>query len=134
MAPEKKAMPKWTKAPDGLVEKFHHLISGLSETESRKMFGFPCAFSANQMFFGVFQNSLFLRLSEEDRKSFILKYKSDLFAPMPGRPMREYVLVPIALLEEEKELQNWIDKGRKYASQLPAKVKSARKSSSKKKK
>jgi TfoX/Sxy family transcriptional regulator of competence genes len=121
MPSEKRAMPKWTKAPDTLVDQFNQLITGLPDTESKKMFGYPCAFSANQMFFGVFQSNLFLRLSESDRKTFIEKYKTNLFEPMPGRPMKEYALVPETLLKNPTDLKTWIKKSRMYVSQLPAK-------------
>jgi len=132
MPSEKRTMPKWTKAPDTLVDQFNQLITGLPDTESRKMFGYPCAFSKNQMFFGVFQSNLFLRLSESDRKTFIEKYRTKLFEPMPGRPMKEYVLVPETLLNPPKDLKTWIEKGRTYASQLPAKPQKPKKATSSK--
>ena len=134
MPSEKRAMPKWTEAPDALVDQFNHLIAGLRDTESRKMFGYPCAFCANQMFFGVFQSNLFLRLSESDRKIFIEKYKTNLFEPMPGRPMKEYALVPETLLETPTDLKTWIEKSRIYVSQLPAKPPKSRKANSSKEK
>jgi TfoX/Sxy family transcriptional regulator of competence genes len=130
----KRAMPKWTKAPEALVDQFNQLITGLPETESRKMFGYPCAFSSNQMFFGVFQSNLFLRLSESDRKTFIEKFRTKLFEPMPGRPMREYALVPELLLNTPAELKTWIEKSRIYVSQLPVKPQKAKKATSFKKK
>ncbi len=134
MPSEKRAMPKWTKAPDSLVDQFNQLIAGLPDTESRKMFGYPCAFSANQMFFGVFQSNLFLRLSESDRKTFIEKYKTKLFEPMSGRPMKEYALVPETLMTTPKDLKIWIAKGRTYVAQLPAKPQKAKKTTSSKEK
>jgi TfoX/Sxy family transcriptional regulator of competence genes len=132
VSPEKRAMPKWTKAPEALVDLFNQIEADLQNTESRKMFGYPCAFSANQMFFGVFQNSMFLRLSEFDRRAFLQQYGTKLFEPMPGRPMKEYAVVPETLLKAPKELKKWIDKSRTYVSQLPAKPPKTKKASSSK--
>ncbi len=86
------------------------------------------------MFLGVFQSNLFLRLSESDRKTFMEKYKTKLFEPMPGRPMKEYALVPETLLKTPKDLKEWIEKSRTYVSHLPAKLQKAKKATSSKKK
>jgi len=49
-----------------------------------------------------------------------------LFEPMPGRPMKEYVVVPPALADSA-EVDDWVRRSRAYAGQLPAKKPKARK-------
>jgi prolipoprotein diacylglyceryltransferase len=45
------------------------------------------------------------------------------FEPMPGRVMREYVVVPKVLLNAPEQLRAWVEKSLTYVSSLPAKPK-----------
>jgi hypothetical protein len=57
------------------------------------MFGYDVWVNGN-MFTGVFQNSIFFRVSPPDQKEFMDKYKdASQFEPMEGRPMKDYVVV-----------------------------------------
>ena len=94
-------MPKFTPAPEAVVNIFHTAIEGLPEVELRKMFGYPCAFVRGQMLTGVFQDRIMLRLSDEDRAKFLKLPGATPFAPMPGRVMREYVELP-------PDIMNWL--------------------------
>jgi TfoX/Sxy family transcriptional regulator of competence genes len=110
-------MPKWTKAPESLVAQFAEAIGGLSGVETKRMFGYPAAFVNGNMFAGLFQSSMILRLSEDDRRECGAK----AFEPMPGRPMREYIAVPERVLRSSKVLGDWLRKGHGYALSLPPK-------------
>ncbi len=123
----KREMPKWTKAPEQLVALFDKMLAQIPGAEIRKMFGYPVAFVADQMFCGLFQSTMMLRLSDSDRPAFMNQYGAKLFEPMPGRPMREYVVVPDLLLESRAQLERWISKSLAYASSLPPKPAKARK-------
>jgi TfoX/Sxy family transcriptional regulator of competence genes len=114
---KKREMPKWTRAPESLVVLFGRAIEGLPGVEAKKMFGYPAAFVNGNMFSSLFQSSMILRLSEQDRRESGAKP----FEPMPGRPMREYVGVPKEVLRSAKLLDIWLRKGHGYASSLPAK-------------
>lgn len=46
---------------------------------------------------------------------------ASVFAPMPGRPMAEYVAVPPSLRDDPVEVRPWIERALRYASTLPAK-------------
>ncbi len=115
---------KWEKAPEELVEKFDSLVPKSSEVEKRKMFGYPCAFAKGNMFMGLHQKDLFLRLSENDREEFLKMDKAKQFEPISGRKMREYVVVPPKLVDNTSSLKPWIRKSLKYATSLPSKKKS----------
>ena len=57
------------------------------------MFGYDVWVNGN-IFTGVFQNSIFFRVSPPDQKEFMGKYKdASQFEPMEGRPMKDYVVV-----------------------------------------
>ncbi len=122
MSAKKRPMPKWTKAPDALVNLFAHAIEPLPGVEPRKMFGYPAAFVNGNMFSSLFQSSMILRLSEQDRAACASQFGARRFEPMPGRPMREYVEVPEKILKSPALLDTWLRKARDYATALPPKT------------
>ena len=85
------------------------------------MFGYPCAFANGQLFIGLHQDNMVLRLPEEDRAKFLTKYKTTIFSPMPGREMKEYVVVPPKLFSKKTELEPWIEKSLEYVMTLKKK-------------
>ena len=114
------------------MQAFGEMIRPLPGAETRKMFGYPAAFYNGQMFAGLFQESMFLRLGSDDRAAFLALPGSHVFAPMAGRPMREYVVVPEAMLAAPADLAPWLDRALAYAAALPPKPEKARTSKLKK--
>ena len=124
---DNKSASSWQKAPPENEIFFEEILKEHPDAEKRRMFGYPCAFIHGNMFFGLFQESVFLRLSEFDRAEIIQRGEATLFEPMPGRPMKEYVaLSPIAVSDEEI-FKNWFSKSHAYAASLPEKVKKGEK-------
>jgi len=115
--------PKWRKSPPELAERFQQIANWIPNAQVRKMFGYPCAFINGQMLCGLHQESMILRLAEKDRASFIAEYHTRLFEPMTGRPMKEYVVVPPDMVDQNEILENWLLLGAKYVSSLPPKTK-----------
>ena len=126
-AEAKKATPKFTKAPEEMVRLFENALEDFPVVETRKMFGYPAAFVNGNMFAGLFQDEMFLRLSDEDRAAIRSEYGTKLFEPMPGRPMRGYVLVPRSVLKSPRLLRTWLTKEMEYAKTLPPKKQRTRK-------
>jgi TfoX/Sxy family transcriptional regulator of competence genes len=88
------------------------------------MFGCPAYFVNDNMFTGAFQESIFLRLSEEDRNRLSQSYdKATPFEPMKGRIMKEYMVVPETLYNDEDEFMSWLKLSYDYASKIPTKKK-----------
>ncbi len=87
------------------------------------MFGNESAFVNGNMFFGLFGNDLFVRLSEEDSKE-LLKNGGTMLEPMKGRPMKEYVLLPKAWHEQPETIKKWALRSLNWAGRLPEKKKS----------
>lgn len=113
----------WKKAPDWLVESFDRLLPDDPRVERRKMFGYPCAFAGGNMFVGVHEDRLVLRLPEEERASFRGEHGASAFEPFPGREMREYSVVPRPLIKDREALALWVEKAVDYAASLPRKEK-----------
>lgn len=66
------------------------------------------------------EGSMGLRLAENDREAFMLKYDSCLME-QHGRIMKEYVLVPDVLLEDTTELAEFLQKSLDYVAGLKPK-------------
>ncbi len=120
-------MPKWRKSPPELIALFEKAITAVPEAETRKMFGYPAAFIGGNMFAGLHQENLVLKLPEADRTAFLKKEGAELFEPMPGRVMKEYVTVPEQVLAKPAELKKWLRKSLDYVSTLPPKQRKKKK-------
>ncbi len=118
---DRREMPKWRAAPDELKRRFADAVTPLPGVEIRKMFGYPAAFYNEQMFAGVFQESMMVRLSSEDRAELLAQPGAAAFEPMPGRPMREYVVLPQPVVLDPAALGEWLHRGLTYAASLPPK-------------
>jgi TfoX/Sxy family transcriptional regulator of competence genes len=116
-------MKKWKPAPREAVAAFEAATSGLTGVEPRKMFGYSCVFAKGHMFTGLHEAGMVLRLPKEQRAEFFRLKGAEQFEPMPGRVMREYVVVPRVLLNAPEQLRGWVEKSLAYVSSLPAKPK-----------
>ena len=118
-----KTESQWKKASPERVDFFYRILENHPEVEKRKMFGYPCAFIGGNMFFGLFEDSVFLRLSSEDRTEIQQQEKAAPFEPLPGRVMKEYVVLKPPILQDKGVFLSWFEKSREYASGLPSKEK-----------
>jgi TfoX/Sxy family transcriptional regulator of competence genes len=86
----------------------------------RPMFGQLSAFVNGNMFMGIFGEDILVRLPEEDREK-VLGAGGRVFEPMPGRPMREYVVLPDAWRDDSKRVREWAARSLDHADELPPK-------------
>ncbi|MFA6002019.1 MAG: TfoX/Sxy family protein [Thermoleophilia bacterium] len=113
---------KWRPAPDELVRIFTEAVAAyLPGAQLRKMFGYPAAFFNGNMFAGLHQENMILRLSESDRARLLMHDESAPFEPMPGRIMKEYVTVPPSIYDDPVKLKQWLNNSYVYAQSLPPK-------------
>ena len=122
-----KSTPKWRPAPEALKQVFEKAIQSFPEAEPRNVFGYPAAVVNGHMFAGLHQEDMILRLGEADRAQLLKRPGAKLFEPMPGRPMREYVVVPPPILKSATQLSNWLEKALTYTRSLPRKAPKTRK-------
>jgi TfoX/Sxy family transcriptional regulator of competence genes len=111
---------EFLKAPARLVETFGATAPG-PPAARHKVFGYPTAFINGNMFFGIFGENMFLRLPK-DLQEKMIESGGRAFEPMPGRPMREYILLPDSVVGDRGELKGWIAKSLAYARELPIKA------------
>jgi TfoX/Sxy family transcriptional regulator of competence genes len=114
---------RFEKSPPWLIQLFDARLAN-TRGERRQMFGYPCGFANGNMFCGLFGADLFVRLSEGDRAELLRVPGAMSFDPMGGKPMREYVVVPREMVDDEEPLRGWIDKALIYTESLPPKIRS----------
>ncbi len=125
MTKHARALPTWRPSPDALVRRFEAAMATVPGAQARKMFGYPAAFRNGNMFAGLFQDQMILRLSTDERAELSRHPGAKPFEPMAGRPMREYVVVPPAMLRSPGELHAWLARAFAYAGSLPPKTRPA---------
>lgn len=121
MAPAKgSSMPKMPKADDESKEFFRSVVPDHPAITVRPMFGQLAAFVNGNMFMGLFGTALALRLPEQDHEA-ILEAGGAPFEPMPGRPMREYMLLPTVWRDEPDRVHEWVARSLDWVEELPPK-------------
>lgn len=125
-------MEKWRKPDEELVGLLDETVAGIEfdqPVDFRPMFGCPAYFTGGNLFAGVWQETVMLRLDEGDRAQ-VTAGGGRPFEPMPGRPMREYVALPAAMVADRDATRTWVRKAAAYAASLPPKEKKPRKKKS----
>ena len=120
----------WKKASEELTILLEDSVVGF-DVEFRKMFGSPVYFVKGNMFVGVHQDSIMLRLKPNDQEKLFAEHdEAAPFEPM-GRRMKEYVLLPASVYDNNEELQKWLNISYDYVFSLPVKEKKKKKSKKK---
>jgi TfoX/Sxy family transcriptional regulator of competence genes len=122
-------MATWRKPDEALVRLLDETISGLEfdqPVDYRPMFGCPAYFTGGNMFAGVWQETVMLRLPEDERAA-VTAAGGGPFEPMPGRAMKEYVALPPDMMADRDVARLWVRKAAAYAASLPPKEKKPRK-------
>jgi TfoX/Sxy family transcriptional regulator of competence genes len=105
--------------------RFDAALPEAAGVEPRKMFGMPCAFVNGNMFAGLFEESVMVRLDDAGRSE-VEEAGGSQFAPM-GTAMKEYVALSGPQAADDEDLAGWIDRAFGFASTLPPKQPKPRK-------
>jgi TfoX/Sxy family transcriptional regulator of competence genes len=122
-------MMKWQKSPPELERTFADAFPDDPRAERKKMFGYPAGFVNGNMFGGLCQADIVLRLGDADREQLAREHGAEPFEPM-GRPMKGYVIVPKRIAGDAGQLRSWVERAFTYAALLPPKEKKAVRSAS----
>ena len=112
----------WKKSPAELVERFAAALPNHPEVVRKPMFGYPAAFANGNMICGLFQDSVVVRLGEDGAASAVAEGRAQQFAPMPGRNMTGYVLVPTPETQDAAVLAAWLQQALDFTLTLPKKA------------
>jgi TfoX/Sxy family transcriptional regulator of competence genes len=122
-------MATWRRPDESLVRLLDETISALEfdrPVDYRPMFGCPAYFTGGNLFAGVWQETVMLRLPAAERAA-VTAAGGGPFEPMPGRAMKEYVALPASMVADPAEAAGWVGKAAAYAASLPPKQKKPRK-------
>src|SRR5258708_961342 len=91
----------------------------------RAMVGYSGGFVNSDIVTGLFADKMVVGLPE-DAGVGLMGIGGSTFEPMPGRPMRDYVVIPETIIAKPAELKSWVAKALRYGGSLPAKKKPAK--------
>ncbi len=111
----------WKKVSQALSDFLANSVAGFT-CQKKIMFGCPAYFVNGNMFTGVHQDTLFLRLAEPERRQLLAEFdEAAPFEPMPGMMMKEYIAVPEALYHDSELFQAWLRRSYHFVATLPKK-------------
>lgn len=111
----------WKKANKDLIKLLEETVP-LYKCDMKAMFGSPTFFINGNMFAGVHEDTVILRLSEEDRKQIqSLHAEVKPFTPMQGHIMKEYMALPQSFCSKREIFRDWLKHSYQYATTLPPK-------------
>jgi hypothetical protein len=115
-----RAMPSFSKSPPQLVERFAAVMDGYPAAVRKKMFGYPAAFIGGNMATGLFAEQWVVRLPDDEIAA-ARAAGAGAFEPMPGKPMKAFVVIPAADVADDAALRGWVERGLAHAGSMPAK-------------
>jgi hypothetical protein len=108
---------------------FDQLLPDAPGVTRQPMLGNVAGFIDGQMFLALLGDRLAVRLGPVGREELLAIDGTAPFEPMPGRPLREYVVLPEAWRNCPTEAEAWVRRSMEFASALPEKSEPARKRS-----
>jgi TfoX/Sxy family transcriptional regulator of competence genes len=115
---EKGSFPKPSEAD---VAWFDALLSADPGVTRKAMFGNFAGFVGDAMFLCLFGDRVAVRLDESARAELLAETGTEPFEPMPGRGMKEYVVLPAAWRDDLPRAREWVERSAGYAATIPAK-------------
>lgn len=115
-----RAMPSFSKSPSELIERFAAVMDGYPDAARRKMFGYPAAFVGGNMATGLFADQWVVRLPDDQIEA-AKAAGAGSFEPLPGKPMKAFVVIPAADVRDDGALRAWVERGLAHAGSMPPK-------------
>jgi TfoX/Sxy family transcriptional regulator of competence genes len=116
---------KMPSPSEATKELFRSLLPEAPGVTERPMFGQLAGFVNGNMFMSLFGDRIAIKLPDEQLAELMKVKGAEEFAPMAGRPMRGYALIPKAWHVKPEQAGPWIDRSLEYVGSLPSKAKKA---------
>jgi TfoX/Sxy family transcriptional regulator of competence genes len=114
-------MPSVEKSPPALIERFDAVAARTDEAQRRKMFGYTALFVGGNLVTGLFADRWMIRLAPDDLAELLSLPGAEPFAPMPGRTMTGYGVLPTEVVDDDDALDGWLARAVALGRSLPAK-------------
>ncbi|MEX0761628.1 MAG: TfoX/Sxy family protein [Dehalococcoidia bacterium] len=113
---------KFPKPDERQSERVDALVAAHGASR-KQMFGTHSWFldANSQMFLCLWGDEVVARVGQGEAARLVSSGETQQFEPMAGRPMREYVHVPVEEAADDESLAAWISSAAEYAAGLPPK-------------
>ena len=101
-----------------LAERIRQRLARRKNVEEKKMFGGVGFLLNGNMLVGVWKHSLIARVGPDNYDDAFLEPHVREF-DITGKPMRGWVLVEPAGVEDDDQLKDWIERAVKFVGKLP---------------
>ncbi len=108
-------------SPPQLVARFDAIAARFPGARRRKMFGYPALFVGGNLATSLFAGSWVVRLPDEERTRLLALPGAQPFAPVRGRTMRGYGLLPPDVVADDAALESWVRRAIEHAATIPSK-------------
>jgi TfoX/Sxy family transcriptional regulator of competence genes len=103
-----------------LEEKIDATAKWWLNVEKKKMFGGVCYLLKGNMCFGIYKDSLIVRMDKEQGEK-SLKHRNVQPFDFTGKPMAGWIMVDEAGWKNQAGMAKWLGIGKKFALSLPEK-------------
>src|SRR5579871_319381 len=107
---------------EALADRIRQHLAERKNIEAKKMFGCICFFINGNALAGVWKDRLIVRLGPDEGEASLREPHVQVF-DITGRPMRNWVAVGREGVEDDDQLQGWIERALTFVRTLPAKGK-----------
>jgi hypothetical protein len=115
-----RATPTFSKSPPELVERFGTVLARYPDAQRKQMFGYPAAFVGGNMATGLFADHWVVRLPDDEIAA-AKEAGAGAFEPMPGKPMKAFVVIPSEDVDDDARITAWVERGLALAASMPPK-------------
>jgi len=116
------SMPKMSKSPPELVARFDMVATDFPRADRRLTFGYPSLTVGGNMVTGLHGESWFVRLGSAQTAEALALDGAAPFAPMAGRPMTGYTVLPPAVIADDDSIRGWVERAIDFGATLPPKT------------
>ncbi len=119
-------MPKMPKSSPELVARFDWIVADFPRATRRLSFGYPSLTVGGNMVTGLHGEGWFVRLGPAETKEALALDGATPFAPMAGRPMTGYTVLPDDVVTDDDAIREWVGRAVDFGTTLPPKVPKAK--------
>jgi len=104
-----------------LAQRIREILGERSGLIEKKMFGGVGFLIHGNMSCGVLGNDLIVRVGPDHNASALSQAFTRPFLAPGGKPMAGWIFVALEGLQNDQDLQQWVEQGYKFARSLPEK-------------
>jgi TfoX/Sxy family transcriptional regulator of competence genes len=105
---------------ESLAARARDALSGVRGVTEKKMFGGVGFLLNGNLLVGVWKHWLIVRLSAEEGQQALAERHVKEF-DITGRPMKGWVMVEPEGVDDDRQLQGWVERAMKFVATLPRK-------------